>query len=1302
MRQIFVSHSSKDADLAGRLVAELQALRPEDVYHFSSFHDAGATGGQDWTGWIRRVAANSDLVLFIGTANSRSEWCSAELGMANLLGTPILPLHTGAIEDVNQLALVNHTHAEPIDQPPEAILRLIDGLIGPGADRSPLPDGELEPYPGLRALREQESAFLFGRDRETRAVVRSFDETATARPVVLSGPSGSGKSSLARAGVLPRLRRQGWTVLGPLQPRELADGGVPPTPGSRPAVVVLDQAEELLLIDEDDRDAQVRWLRDAVEHGVWVLVIIRSEFRSELGHLLPKPIDHYVPFLGRDELYAVIRRPAKRANLAIDEVLVDRLVGETGSGDALPLLAMTLRKLWEQRNRKANALELATLNRLGGVQGQLVESANQALTDASDGDKHRAGQVLRVLTRMATPDRKPPTRSPIRVETLTDGEREALDHFAAAGLVAYRTSYALDDQLDVGMRPTGTDLADVTHEALFEWPALAEAIEDERERNELIASLQRAAIEWDDGGRLDRSLLPAGDRLRFAANERLAERGPVLAAFVAAGQRNDRDRRIRRYLVGALAVALIAAGAAAIVAILQRNVATEERDAAQAAEQVAAEARDDAQAAEAAARAAETETRSLRIAARSAASIDGERDLALLAAVAAHQVSPNVGTEGALLQALTAPVGPVRYFTSGPGDQTDWSTLKLVDPDTGVVVGADRRLHTVDLSTGRLGDAVDSPAVEDIEPIPNSLLVTLRGDDPAAGPWAGVYDFGAGQAAWSTADRPVVAVAASGDLLVTAHADGTIRATTRSGDGYGEAVIVDAEVDPDGRERIITDLAIDRQGELLAVASLDGVRLHRRVGDGWGPPTTLVSQPSGARALTRVAFRWDRPGQLFAVGSDPAIHGWTVPDDPDQPIDGPVIIGTHVGGVQALAADPDEGLLYTAGIGGTIQRWNVDGRAEVGEPLAAHRRDTVALSPLAGAGADLLISTDDDTAVLWDLAAGRTIERDGAVPPAWSDLDVTALIGGDGPAAVITGDREVVTVDGGLAAAPTVPVWQGWWVADGDLVFESRNIATPLDGVDLWASTGQAAPTMVAQGVQAVDVGRCLAVIATAAELSFLEVGRCGAVPPTVDLGSVDGGDFVTGVALTDDETRLAVADQAGRIRLIDVADGAVTTTIQSTQPTVITALAWLPDGRLVAGHDIGGDAELIDPAAGDIITLPYHRDAVRFVAASADGRRLFLGGEDATITQIAIDGPPRLVATVTARPRQKENDDDATVFGLRLLDDGTLLSVQNRRLTAWELDPDRLATLACDRAGRDLTDDEAVRLGLPAETRVC
>jgi hypothetical protein len=279
-------------------------------------------------------------------------------------------------------------------------------------------DATLAPYPGLPAFEERQAPVFFGRDVAIEAVVERLGALAL-RPqafLLLLGASGYGKSSLVRAGVVPRLKGDGegsWTVLPPFTPGDqpfkeleravLNAGGVfdaaDPLSSLRELqrqrntrlLVVIDQFEELLSAGPND-DGQadeaelfqtfLRNLLSVPKAGLLVLATMRTDFLAPLQMRWP-----------------VLTGMAK--SLPLEPGLKQRLVQESGGRDALPLLAFTLEKLWKARDRRGVAvagtrpgeqwdMTLDDYKHLGGVAGAVNTRAKECWDPQTSGEEERA------------------------------------------------------------------------------------------------------------------------------------------------------------------------------------------------------------------------------------------------------------------------------------------------------------------------------------------------------------------------------------------------------------------------------------------------------------------------------------------------------------------------------------------------------------------------------------------------------------------------------------------------------------------------------------------------------------------------------------------------------------------------------------------------------------------------------------------------------------------------------------------------------------------------------------------------
>ena len=227
MTAIFISHSSADNAAADQMKAWL-----ESKGHTSLFLDfdpeAGIRSGSDWEQTLYQKLRQCQAVIALLTPSwLASKWCFVELAQARAGGKAIFPVKIqdcqagGVFSDIQHLDLTT--------RPEEGYRRLEIGLKDCGLD--PLDvfdwDPNRPPYPGLLAFQEADAAIFFGRGEEILKALETLETLRrqgrdAARFVLLLGASGSGKSSLARAGVIPRLNKQpaAWLPVPPFRPQE--------------------------------------------------------------------------------------------------------------------------------------------------------------------------------------------------------------------------------------------------------------------------------------------------------------------------------------------------------------------------------------------------------------------------------------------------------------------------------------------------------------------------------------------------------------------------------------------------------------------------------------------------------------------------------------------------------------------------------------------------------------------------------------------------------------------------------------------------------------------------------------------------------------------------------------------------------------------------------------------------------------------------------------------------------------------------------------------------------------------------
>ena len=265
------------------------------------------------------------------------------------------------------------------------------------------------PFKGLASFGVDDADVFFGRERLVADMVARIAGT----PLLgIVGPSGSGKSSVLKAGLLPALQHDvlpgsgGWAIalLRPgAHPLAALEQAVAQTSPHGRLVIAVDQFEELFTTcdDEGERtafaDALVAAVRDPRRRAL-VLVALRADFYGrcasypELWRMLGAS---HVPIgpMRRDELHRAIVLPSQRAGLHVDAELVDALITDVeGEPGALPLLQTALLELWQERD--GSRLTLSAYEHAGGVRGAVARLAERVYDELEPDARRRARALL--------------------------------------------------------------------------------------------------------------------------------------------------------------------------------------------------------------------------------------------------------------------------------------------------------------------------------------------------------------------------------------------------------------------------------------------------------------------------------------------------------------------------------------------------------------------------------------------------------------------------------------------------------------------------------------------------------------------------------------------------------------------------------------------------------------------------------------------------------------------------------------------------------------------------------------------
>lgn len=1182
-----------------------------------------------------------------------------------------------------------------LEDEPQAVRRLLD--LAANVRREDAPSLGLCPYKGLNYFDEADADLFAGREALTSRLVERLLSLASGASqgevclLAVVGASGSGKSSLVRAGLVPALRWNkasvDWNILvltptaHPLESLAVQlseeDGPVAATArliddlaedarslhlairrqmaslnGSR-FLLVVDQFEELFALchAEDERIAFINNLLAAAsdpDGSAIVVITLRADFYAqcaEYPNLREALARHqvYIGAMSDDELQRAIEEPARRGRWELEPGLVELLLHDAGhEPGALPLLSHALMETWQRR--RGRNLTLSGYTSSGGVRGAIAETAEAVFTDQFTAQqKAIARRVFLRLTELGDETAGGDTR-----------RRATFDELILKPEDAASTRYVLKALADARLVITTQDHVEVAHEALIrEWPTLQGWLEENRESLRLHRHLTNAALEWAARDR-ETDGLYRGARLAQAsewatshadelntleiefletsqslANRETAEREAQQQRELEAAQKLARaERRHVTFLAGALIIAVLLALTAGFLGWEAHTSS-----------QIAA---------------------SRELAAASLANLNFDPERSVLLALQALSTRYTLEAENALHQSVVASRTRLTLPAFDPGS----ANMVSFSPDGRQLATASTD-ETVKVWDAASGELLYATAGHYAAYSPDGAKLATVESDGSVRLWDA--------ATWK--EIPVQAEI-SANVGVNFSPDGSRLVTIPSGNlpRIWEVKSGDELVSFSGHADYVSTALISPDGKHLLTGSDDGTaRL-------WNAATGEQEQVLSDHPGWVWSTAYSKDGSLIATTSNNLAFLWDAASG--ERIN---TLSGHKNTIYSAAFSPDGRRLATAGLDRKIIVWEVSTGKELME-LTGHSGAifSVDFSP---DGDHLASSSDDGSARVWDLTPSHewlTIPN-----PVGSNSQIAFSLGGTrliGMAqnSIKTWDaatgEELETTPKAKAATSALALSQdGQQIAaagDDFHVFLWDN----LTGVQLasWpAHTGR---------INALSFSPAGTILATAsddykAKLWEISTATDPGTAPAAPSLTLDLPAEVKAIAFSPDGTQLATGTQHGTVKVWNLVNQKEAMTFTAGSEA-IQSVAFSPDGKRLAAASSNGIAKVWNARTGDeLLTLSGHTSEVTALAFSPDGKR---------IATASRDGGTKLWDARTGMELLTFLGDGAGMNSLAFSPDGTRLATGgDDGVRIYLLKPADLAALARQRVTRRLSTEE-------------